>query len=249
MDDLRWPEPGSPEELAAWDRLNAHMGELYRALSSDPRQPQDVVVVPSLSLDARELQKITGVWHYEERMLVNLMLLRQPRTRLIYVTSQMIDPYVVDYYLSLLPGVPNDHARRRLVMLHCADSSPKPLSQKILERPRLVRRILQEVRHPDRAHLVCFNSTSLERTLAVRLNLPLHSVDPRLNDLGTKSGCREVFREAGIDLPYGHERLRTQEDIAFALADIKRHDPTARKAVVKLAGHGTHMDGWRGMAR
>ncbi len=234
MDDLRWPEPGSPEELAAWDRLNAHMGELYRALSSDPRQPQDVVVVPSLSLDARELQKITGVWHYEERMLVNLMLLRQPRTRLIYVTSQMIDPYVVDYYLSLLPGVPNDHARRRLVMLHCADSSPKPLSQKILERPRLVRRILQEVRHPDRAHLVCFNSTSLERTLAVRLNLPLHSVDPRLNDLGTKSGCREVFREAGIDLPYGHERLRTQEDIAFALADIKRHDPTARKAVVKL---------------
>lgn len=229
-----WPDPGSPEELEAWDRLQSHMGELYRSLSHDPRQPQDVVVVPSLSLDQRELRKISGVWHYEERMLVNLMLLRQPRTRVIFVTSQMIDPKVVDYYLSLLPGVPNSHARQRLVMLHCGDASPDPLSKKILDRPRLVMRVAAEIRSPNRAHLVCFNSTPLERTLAVRLNLPLHSVDPRLHDLGTKSGCREVFREAGIDLPYGFERLRTPDDIATALANIKQRDPGARKAVVKL---------------
>ena len=229
-----WPEAGSPDELAAWDRLNTRMGELYAALSSDPRQPQDVVIVPSLSLDARELSKISGVWHYEERMLVNLMLLRQPRTRLIYVTSQLIDPNVIDYYLSLLPGVPNHHARKRLVLHHCADASSKPLSAKILDRPRLMRRILSEIRTPDRAHLVCFNSTHLERTLAVRLNLPLHSVDPKLYDLGTKSGCREIFRDAGIDMPYGHERLRTPTDIAEGLADIKRRDPSAVRAVVKL---------------
>ena len=229
-----WPEPGSAAELSAWDHLHARMADLYTALSRDPRQPQDVVVVPSLSLDARELGKISGVWHYEERMLVTLMLLRQPRPRLVYVTSQAIDPFVVDYHLSLLPGVPNSHARRRLLLLHCNDSSPVPLSKKILDRPRLLRRILDAIRTPDRAHLVCFNSTHLERTLAVRLNLPLHSVDPRLHDLGTKSGCREVFREAGVDLPYGHERLRTPDDIARALADIKRHEPEARKAVVKL---------------
>ncbi|TVQ94995.1 MAG: carboxylate-amine ligase [Deltaproteobacteria bacterium] len=231
---MTWPAPGSPQELAIWDRLQASSVALYRALSRDPNQPQDVVVVPSLSLDPRELSKITGVWHYEERMLVNLMLLRQPRTRMIYVTSQQIDPKVVDYYLSLLPGVPNTHARQRLVMLHCGDSSRVPLSQKIIDRPRLLRRVIQEIRTPDRAHLVCFNSTALERTLAVRLGVPLHSVDPRLNDLGSKSGCREIFREAGIDLPYGHERLRTAHEIATALADIKRRDPTARRAVVKL---------------
>ena len=37
-------------------------------------------------------------------------------------------------------------------------------------------------------------SSPYERTLAVRLNLPLNSVDPDLYHLGTKSGCREVFR-------------------------------------------------------
>ncbi|MFT7518082.1 MAG: hypothetical protein ACI9MC_000206 [Kiritimatiellia bacterium] len=234
MDNEDWPEPGGPEELVEWRRLQARVRELYLTLSRDERQAQDVVVVPSLSLDRRELQKISGVWHYEERMLVNLMLLRQPRTRLIYVTSQKIDPRVVDYYLSLLPGVPNYHAKGRLVMLHCGDASPEPLSSKILRRPRLIRRIRCELRTPDRAHLVCFNSTALERTLAVRLNLPLHSVDPSLNDLGTKSGCREIFREAGIDLPFGFERLRSPEDIATSLAEIKSRTPDAEKAVVKL---------------
>ena len=102
MESNNWPVPGSQEEIAAYSALLTRVPELYRMLSADPRTPQTVVVVPSLSMDPRELQKITGVWHYEERMLVNLMLLRQPRTRLIYVTSQAIDPMVVDYYLSLL---------------------------------------------------------------------------------------------------------------------------------------------------
>ena len=167
MEDLQWPMPGSAEEISAYDDLRTRVADLYRMLSADPRTPQTVVVIPSLSMDARELQKISGVWHYEERMLVNLMLLRQPRTRLIYVTSQQIDPMVVDYYLSLLPGVPSSHARSRLIMLNCGDSSAIPLSQKVLSRPRLMRRIQQEVRDFNRAHMVCFNSTALERTLSV----------------------------------------------------------------------------------
>lgn len=234
MEDLQWPMPGSAEEISAYDDLRTRVADLYRMLSADPRTPQTVVVIPSLSMDARELQKISGVWHYEERMLVNLMLLRQPRTRLIYVTSQQIDPMVVDYYLSLLPGVPSSHARSRLIMLNCGDSSAIPLSQKVLSRPRLMRRIQQEVRDFNRAHMVCFNSTALERTLSVRLNLPLHSVDPQLSDLGTKSGCREVFRAAGVDFPFGFERLKGHKDIADGLAEIRLKDPNGRKAVVKL---------------
>lgn len=229
-----WPQPGSPEELSAYAKLQTRVPELYHALSRDPRTPQTVVIVPSLSMDKRELAKISGVYHYEERMLVNLMLLRQPRTRLIYVTSQQLDPTVVDYYLALLPGVPTSHARSRLVMLHCNDRSNTPLSRKILDRPRLSERIRREVRVTERAHMVCFNSSSLERTLAVRLGLPLNSVDPSLNDLGTKSGCREVFRAAGVNLPFGFERLHTPDEIAEGLAEIKKHEPEARRAVVKL---------------
>ncbi len=41
---------------------------------------------------------------YEERFLFLLMLLRQPRLRMVYVTSLPIAPEIVEYYLALLPG-------------------------------------------------------------------------------------------------------------------------------------------------
>lgn len=225
---------GSPEELARFAALQTRIPEMYRLLGRDRRGPQTVVIVPSLSMDPRELEKIHGFYHYEERMLVNLMLLRQPRTKLVYVTSHRLDPVVVDYYLSMLQGIPYAHARARLVMLDCNDRSTRPLSRKIVERPRLVKRICSEIDDPERAHLMCFNSTPWERSLAVRLGIPLHSVDPQLSDLGTKSGCREVFREAGIEFPFGFERLETVQEVIEGLANIMEHDRSVKKAVVKL---------------
>jgi hypothetical protein len=76
-------------------------------------EPYGIVVVPSLSgidlpLDSTKRQA------YEERYLFLLFLLRQPRAKLVYVTSEPIQPSVIDYYLGLLPGVVAAHARRRL---------------------------------------------------------------------------------------------------------------------------------------
>jgi hypothetical protein len=191
---------------------------------SDPRASQTVVVVPSLTLDVEELAKIPGSHHYEERLLCMLMLLRLPRTHVVYVTSQHIPTAIVDYYLHLLPGVPLRHARSRLTLLSCHDASDVPLTQKILDRPRLVERIRSAIADPEAAHMTCFNSTALERTLALRLGIPHYGNDPELNYLGTKSGSREAFREAGVALPDGFERLRDGGDVIERL----------RRAAVKL---------------
>lgn len=228
------PTPGSPEELAAFAKLQARLPDLFTKAVEDPRALQTVVVVPSLSLHPGELAKITGVHHYEERLLYMLMLLRRPQTHLVFVTSQPLNPSVIDYYLHLLSGVPGSHARKRLHLLNCLDASPIPLSAKILNRPLLQNRIRQAVPDLDGAHLSVFNSTPLERSLAVALGLPLYAPDPALMDLGTKSGCRETFREAGVLLPRGFERLQDANDIVDALDDLKGHNPTLRKAVVKL---------------
>jgi hypothetical protein len=228
------PEPGSAEELKAFAQIQERLAPLARRVISDPRAPQTVVVVPSLSLDAEELSKISGVHHYEERLLCMLMLLRMPRTRLVFVTSQPIPTAIVDYFLHLLPGVPLRHARRRLTLLSCHDASDEPLTKKILERPRLIERIRASIADPGAAHMTCFNSTALERSLAVRLDIPLYGNDPELNYLGTKSGSREVFREAGVPLPDGFEHLRDEEDIVEAVVELKRRDPGLRRVAVKL---------------
>ena len=228
-----WPEPGSADELARFAALQEKLGPLAQKVISNPRAPQTVVVVPSLTLDAEELAKIPGAHHYEERMLCMLMLLRLPRTHVIYVTSQSIATAIVDYYLHLLPGIPLRHARSRLTLLACHDASDISLTQKILDRPRLMERIRSAI-IPEAAHMTCFNSTALERTLAVRLGIPLYGNDPQLNYLGTKSGSREAFREAGIPLPDGFEHLRDSGDIIEAATELKRRKPELRRVAIKL---------------
>src|ERR671916_2096350 len=228
------PEPGSAEELRCFAALQAKLGPLAQRVLSDRRASQTVVVVPSLTLDIEELAKIPGAHHYEERLLCMLMLLRLPRTNVVYVTSQHIATAIVDYYLHLLPGIPLRHARSRLTLLSCHDASDLPLTQKILERPRLLGRIWNAIPDPESAHITCFNSTPLERTLAVRLGIPLYGNDPALNFLGTKSGSRELFREAGVPLPDGFENLRDGADICEAIVELKRKDPGLRRVAVKL---------------
>ncbi len=234
------PVPGSAEELACFAQLQRRLGPLYERVFPNPRAHRSLVVVPSLSMDPGFLAKIEGVAYYEERLLCLLMLLRLPQTHLIYVTSQPIGAAIIDYYLHLLPGIPGSHARRRLTLLSCHDSSPAPLTQKILERPRLMRRIREAIPDLESAHMTTFNATALERTLAVRLGVPIYAADPALNDLGTKSGSREVFKEAGLEPPDGFERLRDAADIAEALTALKRRHPALRRAVVK------HEDGASG---
>lgn len=180
------------------------------------------------------MAKVSGVAHYEERMLCLLMLLRMPRTRVIYVTSTPISPTIVDYYLHLLPGVPGDHARRRLTLLSCDDSQPLPLTQKILERPRLLERLNEAIGDTALAHMTCFTVSDLERRLALVLGVPIYGCDPALSYWGSKSGSRKIFREAGIDLPDGFEDLGTVDDVAEALYRLKLRKPELAKAVVKI---------------
>lgn len=228
------PSPGSVEEIAAFHQLQKGLIPRFESVVRDMRYAHTVLVVPSLSLDAEELAKITGVHHYEERMLYLLMLLRRPRTRVIFVSSQTISPIVTDYFMNLLSGVPTSHARKRLQLFDCQDASSVPLSAKILARPRLLGRIRDALGPPDQAHMVCFNSSPLERTLAVQLGIPLYANDPELSPLGSKSGSRKLFREAEVEMPDGFEDLRDADDIALALSTLKVRHPNLRRAVVKL---------------
>lgn len=224
----------SAEELRQFASVQGRLVPLFRDVFPDRSAAHTIVVVPSLSLPLEEVAKLRGAPHYEERLLCMLMLLRMPRAHLVYVTSQPIAPTIIDYYLHLLPGVPVSHARRRLTLLSCHDGSNVPLSQKVLARPRLLDRVKAAIPNPATAHLTCFNATALERSLAVRLNLPLYACDPALAQFNTKSGGREVFRRAGVSTPAGFEHLRDTNDLVQALTELGRLNPRLRRAVIKL---------------
>lgn len=229
-----FPEPGSAAEIAMFKKLQEHLRHQFEKVFPDKLAPRTVVVIPSLTMDEEILSKVSGINHYEERMLCLLMLLRMPRTNVIYVTSETIDPVIIDYYLHMLPGMTGYHALRRLTLLSCHDSSSKALTRKILERPRLLKRIRDFIPADHNTHMACFNVTAYERTLAVRLNIPIFGCDPDLYELGSKSNSRKIFRECGLNVPPGFEDLLTKEDIIHALAELKKQHPEVRKAVVKI---------------
>ncbi len=232
--ELHLPEPGSEAEEERFRELYNQLPSLWKALMADGHVEQTVVVVPSLSLDIEELQKLKGVRHYEERLLFLLILLSLPKTRVLFVTSEPIHPHIVDYYLQLLPGIPFSHARRRLEMFATYDSSNKPLTQKILERPTLIRRIRKAIGGAKNTHLTVFNVTRMEKALSVALGIPLLGPDPRYLHFGSKSGCRTLFKEAEVPLPDGMENLKNEDEIFESILELRRRHPGLRKVVIKI---------------
>lgn len=233
--------PADPRTLAAdageidrFKALNERLPTIWSALHEDSDFAHTSVIVPSLSVNQEELSKVIGASFYEERLLFALIRLRNPNARVIYVTSQPLHPDIVEYYLGLLEGVPMRHARQRLHVLSVWDGSPRPLSQKVLERPRFIRQLKRLITDPANTYLTCYNSTALERRLAVALGIPLNGLDPALLSHATKSGNRRIFREAEVSFPEGAEDLSTREDIVAALVELGESRPDVARAVVKL---------------
>lgn len=234
-EELFAPPPLGMSEADAtekFDALQRQLVPLWRSIQAMNQDEQTIVVVPSLSVDSGA--RGVRAQALEERYLFLLLLLRQPRARLIYVTSQAIHPDVVDYYLDLLPGVFAGHARKRLFLVSPLDGSAQPLTQKLLERPRLLEQIRKLIVDPAKAHLVPYSTTTMERDLALKLGIPMYGADPKTFYLGTKSGCRKVFAEEGVSHPLGTEDLHSPEEMARAMADMRRKKPAIKKIVAKL---------------
>ncbi|MBM3295185.1 MAG: hypothetical protein FJY82_11780, partial [Candidatus Aminicenantes bacterium] len=224
--------------LARFDKLQERLRPLWKQIGrSDPgsrvlEEANTVVVLPSLTVDFELDMPAQQV--YEERMPFMLFLLRQPRIRLIYVTSVPIPEEVIDYYLGLLPGVGFGNARRRLALVSPQDGSRRPLVAKILDRPRLIGHIRSLIPDLNTAHLVPFVTTDMERDLAVRLDIPMYAADPRFFAFGTKSGCRRLFSEEGVVHPLGEENLRSKDELVGAVRRMRARKPSLSRLIVKL---------------
>jgi hypothetical protein len=222
-------EEDRSERFAA---LQGRMASVWAGMRSD-LEDESVVVIPSVSLDKAEPGSGSLAQAFEERFLFLLLLLRQPRLQMIYVTSMPIQPRIIEYYLALLPGVIPSHALARLSLVSVGDSSSRPLSEKLLARPRLLGQIAALIPDRSRSHLLPYNTTTLERDLALTLGIPMYGADPRLYDLGGKSGCRRLFAEEGVRHPLGAEDLHTLEDVADAVLGMMGTRPTLEQVIVK----------------
>ncbi len=229
-----------------FDQLQERLIPLWKQIGrTDPggtilEEDNTVVVMPSLTVDIDF--PIPAQQAYEERMLFMLFLLRQPKKRIIYLSSMPIQAEIVEYYLHLLPGVDLNHARSRLTMISAQDGSQRSLVEKFLSRPRLITQVKSQISDLGMAHLVPFLTTDLERDFAVQLDIPMYAADPRFFAFGTKSGCRQIFAEEGVQHPLGAEDLTNQDELVNAIAQMRGEKPEISRVIVKhndgVSGYG-----------
>lgn len=238
IDSQKVSQINSDQDIqSAFDRLQRKLVPLWKQIGqSDPAGPvqadNTVVVVPSISLDVEATS--SQIQSFEQRFLFLLFLLRQPHIRIIYITSQPIQQMITDYYLDTLPGIVFSNAKKRLYMICVEDSSSDPLSKKLLDRPHLLAHIRSLIPDVNRAHIVPFNTTDLERKLAIRLGIPMYAADPRYISFGTKSGSRRIFAEVGIPHPIGRENLFSEEMMVKAVCQMRSEKPSLEKVITKL---------------
>ncbi|MGH2732547.1 MAG: peptide ligase PGM1-related protein [Actinomycetota bacterium] len=230
MDLPRADSHENPDD--AFEALQARLPGIWRAKHEVSPGSQTIVIVPSVSLD-RVLTKMPGIHHYEERFLILLLLLRHPGNRVIYVTSEPVRPGIADYYLRLLPAGIASQARRRLALVSPLDATLRPLTQKLLERPRLLAHLRMLIGDPRRAYILPFVTTDLERDLAVRLQIPVFGAHPKFLPLGTKSGGRRLFAEEAVPHPLGYENVRSISGAAGCVARMRQEKPDLEEVLVK----------------
>lgn len=187
-----------------------------------------MVVVHSISFDVPD-HLFPAFPAYEERFLcLVLSLLRAPRSRVIYVTSEPIHPRILDYWFGLVPELDNPDARSRFQTVSLVDGRNRPLAQKLLERPGAIARIRKMIGNPELAMMLPFCTSPAEIELAVRLGIPLFGSHPDHQWLGSKQGSRRVFLEEDVPHPQGFD-VADRKELERALAGL-----TGTKAIAKL---------------
>ena len=169
----------------------------------------------------------------EERFLFLLLLLRQPRLRMVYVTSMPIDAGD----RRVLPGAaaggdPQPRPRAALARVG-RRPQPGPLTEKLLERPRVLADIAALIPDRSRSHLIPYRHDRARAGPRARAGHPHVRRRSEALASGTKTGCRRLFAEAGCATRWGggpaHDRGGRRRR-----RRLRQRRPEGQQAIVKL---------------
>jgi hypothetical protein len=220
--------------VRTFDELQAGLGTALSLNSPASTTEHVLVVLPSYSLAESLLAHYADrIPALEHRYLVGIGVLgRVDSCVMVFVTSREPGTEVLDYYFSLLPESRRAGARSRFHLVTVPDDSPRSIAEKLLDHPERLEQVRRLIGDRPR-YIEPWNVTDHEVAVAVALQAPVNGARPDVLPVAHKSSGRRLFREAGVPLPYGHEDVRTVDDVVRAAQDVHRHRPSATAVVVK----------------
>eukprot|EP01080_Neovahlkampfia_damariscottae_P012365 gene12365-6033_t len=195
----------------------------------------DLIILPSLTFDPVELAKMIGGTVYEQRGLYNLLMLKYPEIKVIMLTSTPIENSIVNYYQKLISfKVSKEDFHSRLFCYSPNDSKPISLVEKVLERPKLMKKIAGLLEDPERAAVVSNVSTPFEARLSQKLHTCLLGFEPQHAHYGTKIGSKQIFTKAQLLYPDATPLCHDENLFFEELLGLIKRNPKIDMLVVKL---------------
>lgn len=224
-------------EKEKFKKLQSSLKKNWQIVEDEYNKDRTIIIMAGFSLDPEELRKVFGIEFYEERLLYFIGLLKNPKTKVIYISSIKIDPIIIDYYLSIYSDSESQKKdmKKRLTLLQAGDSgSYLPLTKKVLRNQKLIGDIKKKITNNKSTVLRCFNSTSDEEKLAAILGVPLFASLSKHIPFGSKSGSRQTFKDSGVKVPPGYEDIMNEDELIAAIKKMKKANPKLKKVILKF---------------
>jgi hypothetical protein len=208
--------------------------------TADPGGPPHIrIVLPSVNYSDGLLGALPYFRYFGERSLADLPVLRDPDVRVVVVTSEPIDPWIVDRTLADLSrgdSAAHRDMARRIVCLVPRASAGGSLADAVLADPTTMTRLHAELRGAGSALLVNFSGSQATDDLAVRLGIPVEEGPAAMADRwGTKAASKTVFRQAGVPCPAGTlDVVRTVEAATRAAVALATAPSAPARVIVRL---------------
>jgi hypothetical protein len=197
-----------------------------------------LILLPSLGYSEGLLEALPYTRYLGERSLSELETLRDPSMRVVLVTAEKIDPWIIDHTLADFSA--GDEALQRDMHRRVAclvpDPSGAPLADSVLADHRTMARLHDETRPPRSALLVNFAASQTIDELAEQLGVPAEEAPAGpAHRWGTKAGSKTLFREGGVLCPRGD--LDVVRSVAAATSAAQRlafADSPPERVIVRL---------------
>ena len=168
----------------------------------------------------------------EHRYLNASLMLNRIDTDIVFVCSIHPGPEVLEYYRSLVPADVAARMRAKVHVVAVDDPSPRPLAEKLLDRPDLLAEVRRLVGGRT-AVIEPWNVTEPEVAVALELGLPINGSAPDLRSEAFKSAGRRLFHRARVPVPLGREDVHQVDDVAAAAEWIRASRPDVAAVVIK----------------
>lgn len=231
------PTPDIGQRLELFERYLTRHPRLRLRISCPSQEFSDLEMGQGVG---RWFSCVRGLW---ESLDVGV----QPDLALLMFQAPAVPRSVEHYVLGLVPpgsGGAYDRSLRH-ALLSVDDDSDRHLSEKLLERPELLRRVRALVtRARERGQQVeplsCYQASERMEELADRLGLDCRETPARTLELGSKAGSRRLFRAAGLaHAPGTYTAAFELPELARQMADLTRTHGSGRWLLKINEGYGS----------